>query len=224
MEKGDTVDPSFRPEAPAMLFDNTTVLGSWISKEWSNLTFLHERYGRIVDNVTMAMPHAGIFAAARYERNGILQPENLGGVGEYHIKAGVISPAVNVLCVNMNSTELAPLVYTEWPGAVFDVGEQIPGQKVPKPGNAWENSAHPSKGTFFNSTIVDDIFEFGETYQRQPPVFPMYPIEYNSIINVTVPYAYTEGIYILFKPSNAITKDYTLCKLRSGRLNYHVCD
>jgi hypothetical protein len=87
---------------------------------------------------------------------------------------------------------------------------------MPKPGGAWMNAAHPVKGEYLNKTNLDDIFEWGPFYQRQPPVFPMYPIEYNSILNVSVAYAYTEAIYVLFKAPDFITTDYTLCKLRSG--------
>jgi hypothetical protein len=199
-----------------MLFDNTTITGSWVSTEWSNMSASYEYYKRIVNNVTMAMPHAGIFNAAREDRNGILQPENLAGVGEYNIRAAVVSPAINVLCVNMNETELEPLIYVTWPNATITTGDQLPGQRLPKGGHNYENDIQPLPGSkFLNSTIVDDIFEWGPNYQRQPPVFPMYPIEYNSIINVTVAYAYTDAIYILVKAPNTITKDYTMCKLRS---------
>ena len=34
-------------------------------------------FGRIVNNISMAMPHSGIVAAARDPKNGILQPEDL---------------------------------------------------------------------------------------------------------------------------------------------------
>lgn len=69
----------------ALLFDNTTVTGSWISE--SNITANFETFHRIVNDVTMAMPHAGVFFAARDERNGIIQPGQLEGLGEYNIKA-----------------------------------------------------------------------------------------------------------------------------------------
>jgi hypothetical protein len=166
----------------------------------------------------MAMPHAGVFAAARYQRNNILQPENLGGVGEYRVRAAVVSPAVNVLCVNMNETELAPLVYVTWPNAVFDTGTLLPGQRLPKADGSWKNQAQNVPGqTFFNRTVVDDIFEWGPEYQRQPPAFPMYPIQYNSIINDSIPYAMGDSVYTLFKAPNAITTDFTLCRMRSGK-------
>ena len=34
-------------------------------------------FGRIVNNITMAMPHSGIVAAAKDPKNRILQPDSL---------------------------------------------------------------------------------------------------------------------------------------------------
>ena len=56
-------DLNNRPQPTAMLYDNTTVYGSWINTE--NMTEVSEKYGRIVNNVSMAMPHSGVFSAAR---------------------------------------------------------------------------------------------------------------------------------------------------------------
>lgn len=61
-----------RPRPTAMLYDNTTVVGSWIHTQ--NMTEVSKKYERIVNNVTyerivnnvsMAMPHSGVFGAAR---------------------------------------------------------------------------------------------------------------------------------------------------------------
>jgi hypothetical protein len=46
-----------------------------------------DKYSRIINNVTMAMPHSGIYAAARDKKNGIMQPGELQGLGEFHIRA-----------------------------------------------------------------------------------------------------------------------------------------
>ena len=70
-----TKDLRTRPLPVAMVFDNTTVQGSWIHIE--DMTTTSNRYGRIVNNITMAMPHAGIVAAARDPINNILQPQDL---------------------------------------------------------------------------------------------------------------------------------------------------
>lgn len=119
-----------RPRPPGILFDNTTVTGSWVQAASSNMTAAYEKYGRVINNITMSMPHAGIFTAAHDGKNNILQPEELAGVGEYSLRASVISPTVNVLCVNMNQTELEPLIYADWPGALTNRSTENPQQKL----------------------------------------------------------------------------------------------
>jgi len=57
-------DLSRRPTPVAMLYDNTTIQGRWIHVQ--NMTEVSQQYStsnysRVVTNVTMAMPHAGIF-------------------------------------------------------------------------------------------------------------------------------------------------------------------
>ncbi|KAH9208642.1 hypothetical protein DL95DRAFT_373071 [Leptodontidium sp. 2 PMI_412] len=210
--EGVSSDMSGRPPAPAMLHDNTTVVGSWVATNTSNLTASFEEHKRIINNVTLSMPHAGIFDAARAPKNGILQPEELAGVGEYAIEASVVSPSLNVLCVNLNKTELSPLIYTEFPTAITTNTSGIPGQKQAYDGYAKDVQFIPGK-EYLNSTVVDDIFEWGPTYGRQPPVFPMFPIQYNSLTNITV--ANSDSIYMLIKAPDASTPDYTLCQMRS---------
>ncbi len=170
--QGVSSDLAARPPPPSMLYDNTTVIGTWVATNTSNMTSAYTTYNRIVNNVTMSMPHSGIFQAARETKNGILQPEMLEGVGEYAIKASVVSPSLNVLCVNMNKTELAPLVYTEWPNARLVNSTSSPGQLVPS-GDYQNDIQLANSSSYLNSTVVDDIFEWGAGYARQPPIFPM---------------------------------------------------
>lgn len=61
-----------RPQAFALLTENTTVTGQWIEMTADNATTLD---GRVINNVSMAMPHVGVTTAARDAINGILQPE-----------------------------------------------------------------------------------------------------------------------------------------------------
>ena len=61
-----------RPKPVGLLYDNTTVTGSWLKNE--NMTTISDGFGRIINNISMAMPHSGIFAAARDPINGIRQP------------------------------------------------------------------------------------------------------------------------------------------------------
>ncbi|KAH0553414.1 hypothetical protein GP486_006517 [Trichoglossum hirsutum] len=184
---------SQRPAPVGMLYDNTTVAGSWI--EIRDTTEESQAAGRIINNVTMAMPHAGIFDAARDQKNDIMQPEDLEGLGEYSIYASLPSPSVNVLCVGMTKDEVKPFIQTEWP-----------------------NSTIPFYPDPLNKTAVDDIFGFGKKYgihnvSRTPPIFPRYPLDYNTILNTTGWYA--DSIYLLGKSATA-DPPYVLCSLRSS--------
>jgi hypothetical protein len=163
-----------RPAGSTLLYDNTTLWASWIETEHSDVKAQFDQNDRIINNVTMAYPHPGLYAAATNRENGILQPGDLGGVGEYSIHAGVASPAINVMCVNMNRAELEPLVYTEWPNARTDetgVGDQTIGE------DDWiDDVPHPMDGDdedYLNETVVDDIFRWGSKYERRPPVFQL---------------------------------------------------
>ena len=65
-----------RPRPIGMLYDNTTVQGSWIHEQ--NLTTLFQNFkNRTINNISMAMPHAGVFSAARDPLNNIIQPQDL---------------------------------------------------------------------------------------------------------------------------------------------------
>ena len=68
-------DLTQRPDPVGMFYDNTTLKGSWINVQ--NSSQLSERYGRTVNNITMAMPHIGVVTAAMDPINGIIQPSDL---------------------------------------------------------------------------------------------------------------------------------------------------
>lgn len=156
-----------RPTGSTLLYDNTTVTPSWIETSHSNIESQFEKGGRIINNVTLALPHPGVYEAATNPINEILQPNDLAGVGEYAIRAGVVSPSINALCVNMNADELKPLVYTEWPDAKTEttvVQDQVIGW------SGWEGDV-PVYDDYLNKTPVDDIFRWGSQYKRRPPVF-----------------------------------------------------
>ncbi|KAI0134436.1 hypothetical protein BJ170DRAFT_200100 [Xylariales sp. AK1849] len=198
-----------RPVGTALLFDNTTMYSSWIEAEHSDPAKNIDAHARLINNVTLAMPHPGVYSAGTDPINGVLQPNDLSGVGEYQIRASVASPAVNVLCANIAKSDLAPLVYTTWPDADNE-GTEVPGQQI---GNDmwYEEVPVASKDEWLNSTVVDDVFKWGKKYGRRPPVFQLYPLDFNMITNTSV--IGSESIYLLAK-SGAI-EDYTLCQLRS---------
>jgi len=188
-----------RPLPTASIGDNTTVAGSWI--EIQNITELSLKHGRMVNNITMAMPHSGIPAAAMDPKNDIRQPQGASGEGKYSVEASVPSPAVNVLCVGMNSSELAPLIYSEWPNSHFNATEY----------SAYPPSNIPSYPSWLNTTVVDDLFGFGEKYGQRPPVFGTYPVSNNTILNTTGVWP-ANAIYLVGKPSTH--PEYVLCSIR----------
>ena len=202
-QKNGTLNQAERPAPVAMLFDNTTVQGSWI--ESHNMTETSKKFDRVINNVTMAMPHAGIFAAARHPRNGILQPQDLDGLGEYFLEASVPSPATNVLCAGMSEQDLSPMVVTLWPG-----------YNGTAPNNTnWPGGYDiPLFPDWLNKTAVDDVFGFGEKYGRRMPVFPKLPIPFNTVENTTAvtPLYTTDSMYILGANNNS---NYMLCSLRT---------
>ena len=68
-------DPSHRPKGFAMIFENTTVTAPWIDLEHSDVKTNWDQHKRVINNVTLALPHSGVPGAAWDEVNHILQPE-----------------------------------------------------------------------------------------------------------------------------------------------------
>lgn len=188
-----------RPDPVGMLYDNTTLKGNWINVQ--DMSLLSEKYGRIATNVTMVMPHAGVVAAATDPLNGIMQPSNLNGLGAYQIQASVPSPVVNVLCADVSSDELAPMVFTEWPsehlnGTSFNATRWMDGSY---------NLTTPSS---LVHTAVDDLFGFDDNETH--PIFSNFPQPYNTVFNASSVYGHN-SIYLL---AASATGTYTMCSLR----------
>ncbi|UNI15492.1 hypothetical protein JDV02_002021 [Purpureocillium takamizusanense] len=205
-----------RPAGTTLLYDNTTMSSAWIQTDSSDVAAQAKAHGgRIINNVTLAMPHPGVYTAARDPVNGILQPDDLAGVGEYAIRAGVVSPAINVMCVNMDQDELKPLVYIDWPQAqtmkLQDVGVQdVRWKQWSSDVPTWFDA--DGKKDYLNQTVVDDIFRWGPKYDRIPPVFQLYPKDYNTVTNSTGAPGAT-AFYVLAK--SPLMTNYTLCEMRS---------
>jgi hypothetical protein len=112
-----------------------------------------------------------LYAAAIDTVNNILQTQEISSAGEYWVNAGVVSPAVNVIRVNIAHDDLAPLVYTEWPNAIMKMNgfaDQTIGH------DAWHlEIPRMAKDEYLNRTVVDDVFKWGPEYQRRPPVFAL---------------------------------------------------
>lgn len=189
-----------RPDPVGMLYDNTTVKGSWMQVSENNMTTLSANFKRTVNNVTMAMPHAGVFAAAKDPINGIIQPRELNGLGEYNIQASVPSPALNVLCANMSSEEMVPMVYTLWP-------KEFNNGTLPNATN-WPDQFNLTQPSSLTKTVVDDLFNFDDINKH--PIFPKLPLAWNTVMNYSINYG-PQAMYIL---TTSPTSTYTMCSLR----------
>lgn len=182
-----------RPRPVALVWDNTTVIGQFIYPSGENIT-VDSNNGRLVQNVTAAMPHANVIRAARNPENKIAQPEQLDGQGEYFVRSSVPAPTLNVLCVGMTSDEIEPLIYN-------------PNGTVPHAANA---------------TAVDNIFGFGELAEGlQPaPLFPHLPIVLNTVVNSSTHWG-PSAVYLLgTPPENLETSDHVLCSVRMMQYPY----
>ncbi|KAI5210979.1 hypothetical protein E4T38_01564 [Aureobasidium subglaciale] len=198
-------EPIHRPKGFAMIFENTTVKAPWVDLEYSDVSANSDKYRRIINNVTLALPHAGVPGASWDAINHILQPEDLDGQGVYQLQASVPSPAVNVLCAQMTKEDLSPIVYTEWNNNTLNATRWPTGDQL-----AFYQPGTEVNGTYLNKTVVDDVFGWGEKYQTSPPVFPKLPLAYNTLMNHTG--AYGRGaIYLLGRDA---TNNYALCSIK----------
>ncbi|EQL33631.1 hypothetical protein, variant [Blastomyces dermatitidis ATCC 26199] len=185
--------------------DNTTLRGSWIHEQ--DIIESSKKHGRMVNNVTAAMPHAGIIAASRHPRNALRQPSDFNGLGEFELKASVVSPVVNVLCAGLTKEEISPLVYNEWPGVQGKVNVSTWNSDPPE--GLW------GEGGTYNETAVDDIFGFSE--RKLPPIFPKLPLPHNTLVNGTLRFHIRDSLYILLASPPYITDPpYALCAIKAG--------
>jgi hypothetical protein len=209
-----------RPKPVANLFDNTTVYGDWV--EEIDINAVSQKYNRTVNNITMAMPHANVFAAVHHPINNILQPEDLLGLGEYYVTASVPSPAINVLCATADASELEPIIYSSWNGGANNKTLNV---------TTWPQGHNLPDEQSMNLTVnpdLDKLFRFGTADKGlyTPPIFPKLPIDYNTVANTTSQ-RWMPNVYLLGKVPPAVTtekkvqKPYVLCSLRS--MQYPNC-
>lgn len=56
-----------RPQAQSMLWNNVTMVGTWIETQYSNITSSFETHSRIINNASLAMPHPGKYMREKGE-------------------------------------------------------------------------------------------------------------------------------------------------------------
>ena len=203
-----TSDQLYRPQGFGLFMDNTTANATWIEIIDTNKTSHH--FGRIVNNVTLAFPHSGIFQAARDPRTNLVQPEDLDGVGIYNIRAAIPSPYINVLCANLNASELAPIVYAAQPNITLNYTQDLPGA-------SWVTKFNRS--SIANLTTLADVFSFDEN--NRVPIFYKTPLPFNTI--ASSPGSWPDpNIYIIGQggpdETSVVTNndDYFMCRLKAG--------
>ncbi|KAH8637869.1 hypothetical protein IG631_05639 [Alternaria alternata] len=101
-----------RPAWIGIPYPNTTLVPQWVNVV--DTAEVSRRYRRVINNVTLALPHVGVSNAARDKRNIMPQPETSDTIEAYSLWATVLSPVMNVLCVHLNQSELEPIVYEAW--------------------------------------------------------------------------------------------------------------
>jgi hypothetical protein len=198
-----TSDQHKRPPGFGLLYENTTISAQWINV--INTTEVSKKYGRAINNVSLAMPHSGVFEAAHSPRNEILQPEELNSEGTYSLRASVPSPVMNVLCVNMDEEELRPIVYDTWNDEVVNM-------------TTWTDAWLKNNATTTNKTKVDELFGWNDKSRFDyPPVFPKYPKPFNTVMNHTSYPWGRSAIYLLGQggadKGTNMTGMYSLCKI-----------
>ena len=208
---------SARPKGWALLNDNTTVTAPWIEQQEP---YLYSPNGWFINNVTMAMPHAGVVSAGSDPANVIMQPDELNGVGIYSIRASVPVPFVNVICaMGVPRDDLKNLVYTEWDEVKGEVNvDEWPSQL--------SNIQAYQNDPYLGGTPFDDIFRWGPKWgtNNWPPIFPKLPKNFNSLVNdsTNLPWGRV-GIYVLGKGGRVdaigtpTDNNYALCDLRVGQ-------
>lgn len=103
----------------------------------------------------------------------------------------------------MTKIELMPIIYRMWPFTNSSLLSSV----------NWVDDV-PLYPDWLNNTSVDDIFGFGERYQRRPPIFPRLPGPFNILLNHTGgAAAFADSIYLLAATENSL---YTMCSLRAS--------
>lgn len=223
----DTSNQEQRPAVVGLQYENATVVPQWINV--INTTEVSSLHRRVINNVTLALPHIGVVDAIQNQRNRMPRSESSNSIGTYSLWASVPSPMINVLCVHMTEKELEPIVFSKW-----SQNQTVNASNWFTTGDfsTWEPSIIPhvmDLATTTNKTVVDDIFEWykkdKETMIDYPPVFPLLPKPFNTVLNHTSFAPGRSAIYVLGQgaagpdPSYKgpdLKGQYPLCRIKAG--------
>jgi hypothetical protein len=203
-----SIEQEQRPAWIGLPYANATVVSQWI--DVVDTTEVSKRYQRVINNVSLAMPHIGVSNAVRDLRNDMPESDASDIIKAYSLWASVPSPVIRVLCVHVNETELAPIIYD-----TCNSDER-------KNTTVWTEAPGMDKTTTTNSTVVDDLFGWtkidNESVLDYPPVFAKFPKPFNTMFNQTFKRGGRSAIYLLgqggsYYGGKNLTGQYPLCKL-----------
>ncbi|KAI5289197.1 hypothetical protein KEM54_004250 [Ascosphaera aggregata] len=205
------MDLKYRPPPTGLFMENTTVRGTWLEepKSWT----MNYPNDRLINSVTYAFPHAGIFSAAVNPVNKIRPPSFFDNSSKFDLQATTASPVMNVLCAGVSEDELAPLVYSTWPSNTFNgtTFQALDSRKL-------VNKLYPQGArNATNSTSIDQIFGWGNSPDDAlRPIFGKFALPSQTLINVA---AYgLEGTYLLAGVPNelkGVGSSQVLCRMRA---------
>jgi hypothetical protein len=235
LESGNyTSNQEQRPAVVGLQYGNSTVVPQWINI--INTTEVSSLHYRVVNNVTLALPHIGVVDAIHNHRNRMPQSESSNSIGPYSLRASVPSPMINVLCVHMTEAELEPMVFESWPqNKLHNKTTNLENWFTSGNFTTWKNLPTTTNetdvmdmATTTNKTAVDDIFEWykedTKTMLDYPPVFPKLPRPFNTVLNHTSFFYGRSAIYVLGQGAGSdtsykgpeLTGKYPLCRIKAG--------
>ncbi|KAI1869263.1 uncharacterized protein JN550_005893 [Neoarthrinium moseri] len=172
---------SDRPPARAIIYGNTTLTSTWLDVyEPAEIVD-----GRLINNVTLAMPHAGVSSLYSEKTSALtrlFQPTRNEDFGGYQVQAAVVSPVINVMCVNTFKKELEPLV---------------------------DDSRKIEQTT--DATSLDELFQWGKKYSRYRPAFTKLPMAHNLVTDRQWKIEGADATYLMAKSTS--TSNYTLWEM-----------
>jgi hypothetical protein len=235
LESGNyTSSQEQRPAVVGLQYGNSTVVPQWINI--INTTEVSSLHHRVVNNVTLALPHIGVVDTIHNHKNRMPQSESSNSIGPYSLMASVPSPTINVLCVHMTEAELEPIVFESWPqNKLQNKTANLKNWFTSGNFTTWKNLLKTTNetdimdmATTTNQTAVDAIFEWYKEDTKAmldyPPVFPKLPKPFNTVLNHTSFFYGRSAIYVLGQgagPDDSykgpdLTGKYPLCRIKAG--------
>ncbi|KAJ8114529.1 hypothetical protein OPT61_g3606 [Boeremia exigua] len=202
-----SISQAERPAWVGLPYAKSTVTPQWINVK--NTTEVSKSFQRVVNNVSLAMPHTGILNAVDDPNNDMPQVDDSGNLEPYRLWASVPSPVMNVLCVNLNEDELSPMVhFNRTDGSANDAASAI--------------SRRAANPTTTNTTALDELFGWNrggeEARIGNQPVFSSYPEPFGMTMNHTIDDWGISGVYLLGRGSSTIgvadgNQGHSLCRI-----------